>query len=91
MERVEVEVDGVTQRSGVQIKRCRCVMRLATACNMHRYCTAGDGTEKRCPACMRRYLAESGCAGMCVNLCKSPTQVVAPAESMPLWNPSQAA
>ncbi|KAK9840182.1 hypothetical protein WJX74_004918 [Apatococcus lobatus] len=24
---------------------------------------------KRC-----RYLAESGCAGMCVNLCKSPTQ-----------------
>ena len=25
---------------------------------------------KRC-----RYLAESACAGMCVNLCKSPTQV----------------
>lgn len=25
---------------------------------------------KRC-----RYLAESGCAGMCINLCKSPTQV----------------
>ena len=24
---------------------------------------------------MGRYLAESGCAGMCVNLCKTPTQV----------------
>mmetsp|Transcript_4642 Transcript_4642/g.13339 ORF Transcript_4642/g.13339 Transcript_4642/m.13339 type:complete len:319 (+) Transcript_4642:171-1127(+) len=43
MERVEVEIDGRKQRSGVHIQRCR-------------------------------YLAESGCAGMCVNLCKTPTQ-----------------
>ncbi|KAK9816719.1 hypothetical protein WJX72_004177 [[Myrmecia] bisecta] len=43
MERREVEVNGVTQKSAVHIERCR-------------------------------YLAESGCVGMCVNLCKSPTQ-----------------
>nr|AFI78795.1 putative D27 protein [Klebsormidium flaccidum] len=43
MEIFEVEIDGVKQRSGVQIERCR-------------------------------YLEESGCTGMCVNLCKFPTQ-----------------
>ncbi|KAL6856903.1 hypothetical protein ACP4OV_018285 [Aristida adscensionis] len=40
---VEVEVDGVKQRSGVLIKKCR-------------------------------YLESSGCVGMCVNMCKIPTQ-----------------
>lgn len=40
---VEVEVDGVKQRSGVHIKKCR-------------------------------YLENSGCAGMCVTMCKIPTQ-----------------
>ncbi|XP_038725614.1 beta-carotene isomerase D27, chloroplastic-like [Tripterygium wilfordii] len=40
---VEVEVDGVKQRSGVHIKKCR-------------------------------YLENSGCVGMCVNMCKIPTQ-----------------
>ncbi|TVU43666.1 hypothetical protein EJB05_10152, partial [Eragrostis curvula] len=40
---VEVEVDGVKQRSGVLIKKCR-------------------------------YLENSGCVGMCVNMCKIPTQ-----------------
>ncbi|CAA6663159.1 unnamed protein product [Spirodela intermedia] len=40
---VEVEVDGVKQKSGVHIKKCR-------------------------------YLENSGCVGMCVNMCKIPTQ-----------------
>ncbi|CAL9111961.1 hypothetical protein MUK42_01220 [Musa troglodytarum] len=40
---IEVEVNGVKQRSGVQIKKCR-------------------------------YLENSGCVGMCVNMCKLPTQ-----------------
>ncbi|XP_022145267.1 beta-carotene isomerase D27, chloroplastic isoform X2 [Momordica charantia] len=40
---VEVEVDGIKQRSGVHIKKCR-------------------------------YLENSGCVGMCVNMCKIPTQ-----------------
>ncbi|CAN6585765.1 hypothetical protein ACFX13_015277 [Malus domestica] len=40
---VEVEIDGVKQRSGVHIKKCR-------------------------------YLENSGCVGMCVNMCKFPTQ-----------------
>ncbi|KAH9609097.1 hypothetical protein KSS87_004463 [Heliosperma pusillum] len=40
---IEVEVDGVKQRSGVRIKKCR-------------------------------YLENSGCVGMCVNMCKIPTQ-----------------
>lgn len=40
---VEVEVNGVKQRSGVHIKKCR-------------------------------YLENSGCVGMCVNMCKIPTQ-----------------
>ncbi|KAJ1266939.1 hypothetical protein BS78_07G018400 [Paspalum vaginatum] len=40
---IEVEVDGVRQRSGVLIKKCR-------------------------------YLENSGCVGMCVNMCKIPTQ-----------------
>eukprot|EP00897_Mesotaenium_endlicherianum_P000883 jgi/Mesen1/10796/ME000092S10287 len=39
----EVEVNGVKQMSGVQIKKCR-------------------------------YLENSGCVGMCVNMCKLPTQ-----------------
>ncbi|KAM7279374.1 hypothetical protein ACFE04_006508 [Oxalis oulophora] len=40
---VEVEIDGVKQKSGVHIKKCR-------------------------------YLENSGCVGMCVNMCKIPTQ-----------------
>eukprot|EP00262_Sarcandra_glabra_P018586 TRINITY_DN6721_c0_g1_i5.p1 TRINITY_DN6721_c0_g1~~TRINITY_DN6721_c0_g1_i5.p1 ORF type:complete len:226 (+),score=24.68 TRINITY_DN6721_c0_g1_i5:304-981(+) len=40
---VEVEINGVKQRSGVHIKKCR-------------------------------YLENSGCVGMCVNMCKLPTQ-----------------
>ncbi|CAK9321416.1 unnamed protein product [Citrullus colocynthis] len=40
---VEVEVNGIKQRSGVHIKKCR-------------------------------YLENSGCVGMCVNMCKIPTQ-----------------
>jgi len=40
---IEVEIDGVRQRSGVLIKKCR-------------------------------YLENSGCVGMCVNMCKIPTQ-----------------
>lgn len=40
---VEVEVNGVKQKSGVHIKKCR-------------------------------YLESSGCVGMCVNMCKLPTQ-----------------
>ncbi|EYU26083.1 hypothetical protein MIMGU_mgv1a011732mg [Erythranthe guttata] len=40
---VEIEVNGVKQRSGVLIKKCR-------------------------------YLENSGCVGMCVNMCKIPTQ-----------------
>ncbi|KFK38026.1 hypothetical protein AALP_AA3G060400 [Arabis alpina] len=40
---IEVEVNGVIQRSGVRIKKCR-------------------------------YLENSGCVGMCVNMCKIPTQ-----------------
>ncbi|GMH09593.1 hypothetical protein Nepgr_011434 [Nepenthes gracilis] len=40
---VEVEVNGVKQRSGVHIKKCR-------------------------------YLENSGCVGMCINMCKFPTQ-----------------
>ncbi|KAL0923365.1 hypothetical protein M5K25_007419 [Dendrobium thyrsiflorum] len=40
---IEVEVDGMKQRSGVRIKKCR-------------------------------YLENSGCVGMCVNMCKIPTQ-----------------
>ncbi|WVZ95425.1 hypothetical protein U9M48_041193 [Paspalum notatum var. saurae] len=40
---IEVEVDGVRQKSGVRIKKCR-------------------------------YLENSGCVGMCVNMCKIPTQ-----------------
>lgn len=40
---VEVEVNGMKQRSGVHIKKCR-------------------------------YLENSGCVGMCVNMCKIPTQ-----------------
>ncbi|KAL9258386.1 Beta-carotene isomerase D27, chloroplastic-like protein [Drosera capensis] len=40
---IEVEVNGVKQRSGVRIKKCR-------------------------------YLENSGCVGMCVNMCKFPTQ-----------------
>lgn len=40
---IEVEVEGVKQRSGVRIKKCR-------------------------------YLENSGCVGMCVNMCKFPTQ-----------------
>ncbi|CAO2205551.1 unnamed protein product [Urochloa humidicola] len=40
---IEVEVDGVKQKSGVLIKKCR-------------------------------YLENSGCVGMCVNMCKIPTQ-----------------
>ena len=60
METIEVEVvapDGTssTQRSGVQIERCR-------------------------------YLEESGCVGMCVNLCKAPTQTFFTRElGMPLY------
>ncbi|XP_057430439.1 beta-carotene isomerase D27, chloroplastic [Lotus japonicus] len=40
---VEVEINGVKQKSGVHIKKCR-------------------------------YLENSGCVGMCVNMCKTPTQ-----------------
>uniref|UniRef100_A0A7N1A2C3 Beta-carotene isomerase D27-like C-terminal domain-containing protein n=1 Tax=Kalanchoe fedtschenkoi TaxID=63787 RepID=A0A7N1A2C3_KALFE len=40
---VEVEVNGVKQKSGVHIKKCR-------------------------------YLENSGCVGMCANMCKIPTQ-----------------
>ncbi|XP_028756021.1 beta-carotene isomerase D27, chloroplastic isoform X1 [Neltuma alba] len=40
---IEVEVNGVKQKSGVHIKKCR-------------------------------YLENSGCVGMCVNMCKIPTQ-----------------
>ncbi|XVF12864.1 hypothetical protein REPUB_Repub08aG0156700 [Reevesia pubescens] len=40
---VEVEVNGMKQKSGVRIKKCR-------------------------------YLENSGCVGMCVNMCKIPTQ-----------------
>ncbi|KAI4368022.1 hypothetical protein MLD38_016634 [Melastoma candidum] len=40
---IEVEIDGVKQKSGVRIKKCR-------------------------------YLENSGCVGMCVNMCKIPTQ-----------------
>lgn len=40
---VEVEINGVKQRSGVHIKKCR-------------------------------YLENSGCVGMCTNMCKIPTQ-----------------
>ncbi|KMZ61821.1 hypothetical protein ZOSMA_4G01100 [Zostera marina] len=40
---VEVEIEGIKQRSGVHIKKCR-------------------------------YLENSGCVGMCVNMCKFPTQ-----------------
>ncbi|KAE8690174.1 methionine gamma-lyase-like [Hibiscus syriacus] len=40
---VEVEVNGIKQKSGVHIKKCR-------------------------------YLENSGCVGMCVNMCKIPTQ-----------------
>lgn len=40
---VEVEVNGVTQKSGVHIKKCR-------------------------------YLENSGCVAMCMNMCKIPTQ-----------------
>ncbi|KAG2576319.1 beta-carotene isomerase D27, chloroplastic-like [Panicum virgatum] len=40
---IEVEVNGVKQKSGVLIKKCR-------------------------------YLENSGCVGMCVNMCKIPTQ-----------------
>ncbi|GER39572.1 beta-carotene isomerase D27 [Striga asiatica] len=40
---IEVEVNGVRQKSGVLIKKCR-------------------------------YLENSGCVGMCVNMCKIPTQ-----------------
>ncbi|KAK7393846.1 hypothetical protein VNO78_22410 [Psophocarpus tetragonolobus] len=40
---VEVEVNGVKQKSGVHIKKCR-------------------------------YLENSGCVGMCINMCKIPTQ-----------------
>ncbi|XP_054823357.1 beta-carotene isomerase D27, chloroplastic isoform X2 [Prosopis cineraria] len=40
---VEVEVNGMKQKSGVHIKKCR-------------------------------YLENSGCVGMCVNMCKIPTQ-----------------
>ncbi|KAK7306840.1 hypothetical protein VNO77_44800 [Canavalia gladiata] len=40
---IEVEVNGVKQKSGVRIKKCR-------------------------------YLENSGCVGMCVNMCKIPTQ-----------------
>ncbi|KAK1261593.1 hypothetical protein QJS04_geneDACA021829 [Acorus gramineus] len=40
---IEVEVNGMKQRSGVHIKKCR-------------------------------YLENSGCVGMCVNMCKIPTQ-----------------
>ncbi|GAQ83133.1 hypothetical protein KFL_001370030 [Klebsormidium nitens] len=40
---VEVEVNGVKQKTGVKIKKCR-------------------------------YLEASGCVGMCVNVCKVPTQ-----------------
>nr|AFK37308.1 unknown [Lotus japonicus] len=39
---VEVEINGVKQKSGVHIKKCR-------------------------------YLENSGCVGMCVNMCKTPT------------------
>lgn len=40
---IEVEVNGMMQKSGVRIKKCR-------------------------------YLENSGCVGMCVNMCKIPTQ-----------------
>ncbi|GAU49329.1 hypothetical protein TSUD_136440 [Trifolium subterraneum] len=40
---IEVEINGVKQKSGVRIKKCR-------------------------------YLENSGCVGMCVNMCKIPTQ-----------------
>lgn len=40
---IEVEVNGVKQKSGVLVKKCR-------------------------------YLENSGCVGMCVNMCKIPTQ-----------------
>lgn len=40
---VEVEVNGIKQKSGVHIKKCR-------------------------------YIEYSGCVGMCVNMCKLPTQ-----------------
>ncbi|GMN31280.1 hypothetical protein TIFTF001_003187 [Ficus carica] len=40
---IQVEVNGVKQRSGVRIKKCR-------------------------------YLENSGCVGMCLNMCKIPTQ-----------------
>ncbi|KAJ7547478.1 hypothetical protein O6H91_08G087800 [Diphasiastrum complanatum] len=42
-EQVEVEVNGLKQKSGVHISKCR-------------------------------YLENSGCVGMCVNMCKIPTQ-----------------
>ncbi|KAI5406784.1 beta-carotene isomerase D27, chloroplastic [Lathyrus oleraceus] len=40
---IEVEINGVKQKSGVRIKKCR-------------------------------YLENTGCVGMCVNMCKIPTQ-----------------
>ena len=42
----------------------------------HVYCTRIQPGNSCYPhhLCQCRYLAESGCVGMCVNLCKTPTQ-----------------
>ena len=51
----------------------------AVASKLSEWSTVHLGSPRRC-----RYLAESSCAGMCVNLCKSPTQVRFPRRLRPL-------
>ena len=77
MEIVEAEVNGEKQMSQVHIKQCRSKDRPYSLMLISSSVT--------------RYLHESGCVGMCVNLCKAPCQTFFTEQlGMPLtMNPSK--
>ena len=74
MQTVEATADdGEVQRSGVHIERCRCA---ATAAHHIVIVPSNPGIQHGIDSLAHkcRYLAESNCVGMCVNLCKAPVQ-----------------
>uniref|UniRef100_A0A7I4EJB9 Beta-carotene isomerase D27-like C-terminal domain-containing protein n=1 Tax=Physcomitrium patens TaxID=3218 RepID=A0A7I4EJB9_PHYPA len=80
----EVEVNGTMQKSGVLIKKCRYVDQALVECQSrydHDFFLASSVTcyksltsEVIAGVIGERYLESSNCVGMCVNLCKIPTQ-----------------
>eukprot|EP01018_Ginkgo_biloba_P019522 Gb_02232 [translate_table: standard] len=65
----ETEIDGVKQRSVVHIKKCRFKF-LKVYGRASKFCSWVNSGSGFC----YRFLESTNCVGMCVNLCKIPTQ-----------------